>query len=138
MSELRERRVWKWLAISAASVVLGLLLLLGAVSVMLSTQSGSQWALGQVIQRLNAAGSLSIEVESTRGTIFRGLSFGRMRLSNDGDSYILEDLRTSWNPYSLLTGQLVLSDIWIANLRVEMSSEAPSEVPQDSDLDLSF
>ena len=138
MSELRPRRIWKWLAISAASVVLGLLLLLGAVSVMLSTQSGSQWALGQVIQRLNAAGSLSIEVESTRGTIFRGLSFGRMRLSNDGDSYILEDLRTSWNPYSLLTGQLVLSDIWIANLRVEMSGEVSREVPQDSDLDLSF
>jgi len=133
MSEPRSRKIWRRLAIAAASIGLILVLLLSAVTVVLSTQPGSQWALARAVQNANTGGSLSVAVENVRGTIFRGLSFGSLRISNESGTYILEDLRTSWNPYSLLTGQLYLSDVWMSSLRIEASSEGQ----QDSELDLS-
>ncbi|GJM11616.1 MAG: translocation/assembly module TamB [Pseudohongiella sp.] len=104
------------------------MLLLGALSFMLSTQSGSQWALARAVANLNDSGAMSIEIDNTQGTILRGLSFGRVRVVNESATIVVRDLRTSWNPYSLLWGQLLLSDLWMSSLRVELAEgEADAE-----------
>jgi translocation and assembly module TamB len=108
------------LAMGAAAMVTLLLLLLSSLSFILSTETGSQWALTRAVENLNAGELLTVEIDNTQGTIFRGLSFGRVRITSDSMVIAIQDLRTSWNPYSLLTGQLFLSDLWVSRLRLEL------------------
>lgn len=138
-AESLSTRIWRRLALFFIAVFGVLLVLLSAASFLLSTQTGSEWALTQVVQRLNAA-DVPVVIEDVRGTIFRGLSFGRVQLDDDSGSYVIEGLRTSWNPYSLLTGQLVLSDLWISSLRVEIPGNDTNEMEgvADSKLDIAI
>ncbi len=109
--------------ITFAAILLFLLLLLSAASFLLSTQTGSQWIISQAMQRASSSG-IPLTIDGVEGTIFRGLSFQRISLADEAGNYVIEGLRTSWNPYSLLTGQLLLSDLWISSLRVELLSSS--------------
>jgi len=114
-SSSRPRGLLRKLIFAVLAVVLLLLLLLSALSFILSTESGSQWAVSRAVASLNSGDDLSVEVDNTKGTIFRGLSFGRVQIVTDSALVAVQNLRTSWNPYSLLTGQLLLSDLWISS-----------------------
>ena len=118
--KLEPRRIGRIVGIALAAMLLLLLLLLGAASFLLSTQTGSQWVLSTAMQRLSSSG-VPLAIDGIEGTIFRGLSFQRISLADESGNYVIEGLRTSWNPYSLLSGQLLLSDLWISSLRVEIS-----------------
>lgn len=115
-----SRGVLRKLVLAMVSVALFFLLILGIVSFVLSTEAGSQWALTRAVATLNDGGDLTFDVENTKGTIYRGLSFDRLRLVNDSVVVVVRNLRTSWNPYSLLTGRLLLSDLWISSLEIEV------------------
>lgn len=119
--------VGRKIALAVAAVLLLLLLTLSALSFMLSTQAGSRWALTHALKSLNSGGSLKIEVDNVEGTIFRGLSFGRARFVDASAIVDIQNLRTSWNPYSLLTGQLLLSDLWVSSLRIELTENQSVE-----------
>ncbi|MEX0963941.1 MAG: translocation/assembly module TamB domain-containing protein [Pseudohongiellaceae bacterium] len=131
--KLNSGRIWRTVFIAAAGVFLLLLVLLGVASFLLSTQTGSQWALNQAQQRLNDAG-VSVVIEDVQGTIFRGLSFGEIRLDDATGSYVIEGLHTSWNPYSLLTGQLLLSDLRISSLGIEIPVGEATDSKMDIDV----
>lgn len=130
---LKPRRIGRIIAIAVAAVFVFLLLVLGVVSFLLSTQTGSQWALGQAEQRLSSAGT-PIVFEGVEGTIFRGLSFGRIQYSDESISVEIGGLHTSWNPYSLLTGQLLLSDLSASRLRIETKGTSSSDEGLDVEL----
>lgn len=123
------------LALVFIAIVLFLVLLLGALSFMLSTQTGSQWALSRAVDNFNGSDGLTLEVENVQGTIFRGLSFGRVQIVVESAEIAIRDLRTSWNPYSLLTGQLLLSDLWMSSLRVEVQENEKNSETKSSGFD---
>lgn len=130
---LNPRRIGRKIAIALAALFALLLMLLGIVSFVLSTQTGSQWALQQAEQRLANAGT-PIVFEGVQGTIFRGLSFRRIDYSDEALDLQIENLRTAWNPYSLLTGQLLLSDLEISSLSIDISDQGESSKGLDIEI----
>lgn len=122
---LNPKRIGRKIVIALAVLFALLLLVLGIASFVLSTPTGSQWALQQAEQRLASAGT-PIVFEGIEGTIFRGLSFRRIGYSDEALDLQIENLRTAWNPYSLLTGQLLLSELEISSLSIEASEQGDS------------
>ncbi len=121
------------LLLSLAALAGVVLLLLGALAAVISTPAGSRWALGQA--QLAAAGvGLQVEVGSQSGTLLRGLQLQDLTLDT-GDNHVqVRALQVRWNPFSLLSGTLVLEELRVQGLdlawnSVPTSTAAPALAP---------
>lgn len=113
------------LLLTLAALAGMVLLLLGALAAVIATPAGSRWALDQA--QLAAAGAgLQIEVGSQSGTLLRGLQLQDLTLRLDNNRVLLQALQVRWNPFSLLSGTLVLDELRVQGLDVEWNS-APTD-----------
>ncbi len=106
-----------------------LLFLLGLLSVVLNSSGGSNWAVAQLLNRLNAIEGLSVSVANTSGTLLEGLSLQQVRIDQPGVSIQIEDLQASWNPYSLMTGRVIVSQLNINGLSIDLLPSPDPIVP---------
>lgn len=129
MTVSRMHKYWRRLAIIFAVLLGTVLLVLSIASFVLSTESGSQWALKQALERVNRNPELTVTVDEIQGTLFQGMSFGMASVSNQSVELAIDELTTSWNPYSLLSGQFQLSNLEIHKIDVALRSQ-PAGQPQ--------
>lgn len=124
MSEATTYSRWRKLALVLLALVTTVLMLLGIVSFLLSSQAGSRWVLGQLVETVNSDSNLSLSIDEAQGTLFRGMSFTGVELHSGSDLYSMARLTTQWNPYSLLSGSFYLSRMEVTELGVELGSAA--------------
>lgn len=129
MTLSRMHRHWRKLAIMLAVLLGTVMVVLGIASFILSTESGSQWALKHALERINRNPEITVTVDEIQGTLFQGVSFGMVSVSNESGGLTIEKLTTSWNPYSLLSGQFQLSNLEIHKIDVALLSQ-PRDQPQ--------
>ncbi|MFT4815049.1 MAG: translocation and assembly module TamB [Pseudohongiellaceae bacterium] len=122
MSDIAAHSRWRKPALALLALVTTVLMLLGIVSFLLSSQAGSSWVLGQLIRAINSDPSLSLSFDEVQGSLLRGVSFSEIELRSGSDKYSAARLTTQWNPYSLLSGSFYLSRMEVTELRVELIS----------------
>ncbi len=137
MTEHTTNKIWRWVLIGMAALLSVVVIVLGTASFLLSTQSGSRWLIDNLVLRLNANPGLTFSVSEMRGTLFRGLTFSGTKFSNESIELSIESLSTSWNPYSLLSGNFYLSTVDSEGISARLlnSSEPTSENPVATDWD---
>lgn len=103
------------------------------ISAVLSTSVGSTWVIRQVEQRLNSdsAGSRSLTIGRSEGTLLWGMSLHDVRLSEGAglnpNMVNMTTLQGRWNPLTLLTGQVTLDALMLDGLRVRWHGTEPAE-----------
>ncbi len=103
-----------------------ILLLLGSLAAVISTSAGSRWALGQA-GALAADAGPQIAIGGQSGTLLRGLQLQNVSLQLDSNRVRVQALELRWNPFSLLSGTLVLDELRVQGLEVEWASAAPNQ-----------
>jgi len=138
MSEQRIKKPWRYVFIAAGTLFSIITLLLGVSSFLLSTQSGSRWVLDSLANQLNADSGSTFSFRETQGTLFRGLTFRDIRFSNTSLDVTIEQLSTSWNPYSLLSSNFLLSTLEIEGIAATLLSSDEPSLANSDDAALSF
>ncbi len=113
------------LLLTLAALAGVVLLLLGALAAVISTPAGSRWAFSQA-QLAAAVAGLQIEVGRQSGTLLRGLQLQDLTLRLAPNRVQVQALQVRWNPFSLLSGTLVLDELRLQGLDVEWNS-APTD-----------
>lgn len=131
MSNNFIKKNWRKFALAAAGLLSTLLIILGGISFVLNTQTGTQWAISKLSDSLNSDPSQNVSLEEVSGTLFRGLSFGEITILNTSGSFLIEDLSTSWNPFSLLSGRLVLFNLDVSKLTINLLAQESTESSQE-------
>jgi translocation and assembly module TamB len=130
VSDLFIRKHWHKFALAIVGLLSLLLITLGGISFVLSTQTGTRWVISKLSENLNSDPAQTVSLEEVSGTLFRGLSFGRIDILNASGSFLIENLSTSWNPFSLLGGQLLLSDLTISTITINLLAQENPEPSQ--------
>lgn len=126
-------RHWRKLAIVFAGLLGTILIILSVASFVLSTGSGSQWALKQALESINRNPELTVTIDEIQGTLFQGMSFGKASISSQSGEFLIEGLTTSWNPYSLLSGQFQLSNLEIQKIDIALLSKDGEEEEEEEE-----
>lgn len=132
MSDSLIRKHWKKLAYLIAGLFSLLLLTLAGITFVVNTQSGTQWAVSILAENLNSSPAQTASFEKVEGTLFRGLSFQEIRLSNPSGQFLVQGLVVAWNPFSLLTGQLNLNNLEISSVEIDLADEQTDVDSEDS------
>jgi translocation and assembly module TamB len=127
MSDSFMRKHWRKLSFAVAVLLSLVLVILGGISLALNTQLGTQWVISKLSDSLNSGPAQTVSLERVSGTLFRGLSFGRINVLNASGNFLIEDLSTSWNPFSLLGGQFLLSDLDISTITINLLAQESPE-----------
>jgi translocation and assembly module TamB len=121
---------WGKFAITIVGLQSLLLILLGGISFVLNTHLGTQWVLSRLTESFNSEPAQSVSFEQVSGTLFRGLSFGKVELQNSAGVFLITDLSTSWNPFSLLAGQFILSNLEMSSITIDFPAQDSTEPSQ--------
>jgi translocation and assembly module TamB len=122
---------WPKFALAVIGLLSLLLITLGGISFVLNTQTGTQWVISKLSENLNSDPAQTVSLEEVTGTLFRGLSFGRIDILNASGNFLIENLSTSWNPFSLLGGQLLLSDLNISTITINLLAQENPKPSQE-------
>ncbi|MFT4813285.1 MAG: translocation and assembly module TamB [Paracoccaceae bacterium] len=131
MSDSFIKKHWHKFALAVTGLLSLLLVTLGGISFVLNTQTGTQWVISKLSDSLNSDPAQTVALEEVSGTLFRGLSFGTINIANASGNFLIEDLSTSWNPFSLLGGQLLLSDLDISTITINLLSQKSPKPSQE-------
>ncbi len=123
MSQLVRRTL-----IAFASLAALVLLTLGTLAALVSTNTGSRWAVTRVWALAGGPG-LEIDVGASAGTLLRGMQARDLQLTLDGNSLRIASLEARWNPFSLLSGTLVLDSLHLQGLDVVWASVPAADAP---------
>ena len=128
MSKMQPLR--RLLAISAG-VLLGLVLLLvGSLTLALSTEAGSGWLVSRLIQQVNTSPDSQVTLAGTAGTLVSGLQLDQLEYRSDAARVAVDRVSISWNPFTLMSARLSVPEIRVGKLRVELST--PDSTTQSS------
>jgi len=130
----RTSRTGRVLLVGLFSVITLLLIIIVSVSILLSTSSGSRWALNRVVGIINNDTN-SLSYESSEGTLLRGMNLNRVRYSSGENSIAIARLNSRWNPLTLLYRQFSLESLAVEGLRVTWSAPEDASAPDQSDED---
>lgn len=122
------RRLLRLLWRVSASLVVLFLVLLGTLTLVLSTHQGSHWLLAQISGLLNNE-QQSFEYQSADGTFLRGMNLNGVRWQSAGNQIRIEQLHSRWNPMRLFDGEFNLESLRIAGLQVDWTSAPPPTEP---------
>jgi len=117
-----RRALWTFASLAAV-----LLLTLGMLAAVVSTTSGSRWAIARAWS-LAGDPALEIRAGSNTGTLLRGMLVNDLHLTLNGNPVSIDTLEARWNPFSLLSGTFVLDSLRLQGLRVDWTS-APGAAP---------
>ncbi|MDH4125737.1 MAG: translocation/assembly module TamB domain-containing protein [Gammaproteobacteria bacterium] len=125
------RRLWQWCLRSTMALVVLAVLLAVTVATILNTERGTHWAL----QRVDAVLPGELVIAGLAGTAWEGLQFSSLQY-RDADREILASdavIRVDWS--GVVAGQLALSELRAATLKIRSYSEA---APDQAGLTLSM
>ena len=114
------------LLLGIALLIGAVLLSLGTLAALVSTSSGSRWAVARV-WALAGDAALQVDIDSSSGTLLRGMQVRGLRLSMAGNPVRIDRLEARWNPFSLLGGTFVLDSLQVQGLQVQYSSAAGAD-----------
>lgn len=121
-------RLLRRLLLGLAGMLL-LVVVLGAATLLVSSQSGSRWLLERVAAAVNRSPGVAISLGETSGTFLRGLAVKQVSFTGAGGLWQVQRLRTEWNPFSLLTGDLVIGQVELAGFSVQLQAVAAAAAP---------
>ncbi|MDA1370345.1 MAG: translocation/assembly module TamB domain-containing protein [Proteobacteria bacterium] len=109
------RKKWRILPMVILLLLGTVFLLVSLVFVALSTQSGNRWVVSQLVARLNQVGGYSLNFQSMDGTLVQGLQLRGLTFVNPDVDIALGEIQISWNPYSILSGNVYLSELRLSD-----------------------
>ncbi len=119
-------------AVSLLLSLLGLVLLvLVSVSLILSTQGGSRWALARIVEQLNGLPGHQFSLGQATGTLTGQLHLQDVQYSNDGLRVSVAEVDIGWNPLMLLSRQVSIPELLVSGTVIERTpGEAPPATPR--------
>ncbi len=127
-TEAREQREPGFRLLRAVLLlVVGLLLLvllvLGSVSALLSTERGSRWVL-DVGLGFVPEDTVQLRFDSVEGTFLRGLSLTQVQVDLGENRIAADAVQGQWNPFTLLSGEFILDALTVRGLVVDWQGDA--------------
>lgn len=94
--------------------------------------AGQEWTLRWVAQKIVQANDNDIQIEGVSGTLFSSLEIEKISLDSVERNIRINHLTFEWNPWSLLQGQLDVSQILADSVSVDLkqSSREPFVLPR--------
>jgi translocation and assembly module TamB len=128
------RALLRRLAVILALGLLGLFLLLaGVVTLVLSTETGTDWALSQLLNQVNGIPGQQVTTASTDGTLASGLDLSRLEYRSDTVRVTVEQVHLEWSPLALMSARLSIPEIHLTDARVEiLTPAAPADQSSQS------
>lgn len=117
--------------VSVVVIVAVVAMLLG---LLLATQSGSRWALGQLITRLNALPGQQFTLQTSSGTLTRGLELEGFSYASDTVRLSIGQVELDWRPGALLSRRVLVTSLLVRDVEVELlpadpATTAPPRLP---------
>ncbi|MEX1197578.1 MAG: translocation/assembly module TamB domain-containing protein [Pseudohongiellaceae bacterium] len=109
-------------------IVLFLLIVLSVAAVLLSTQGGSRWVIGQALQRVNSD-TLEIRHDTIQGSLLGGLTLRDLEVRLADNQVTVGSLELVWQPASLLGGTLIIDRLHASAVSVDWHT-----APGDADV----
>ena len=101
--------------------LLGLaLLLVGSLTLVLSTQAGTGWALSQALRQINGVAGQQVTVASTEGTLVSGLQLSGLEYQSEAAHVTVEQVGISWSPLALMSARLSVPEIILNDVHAEI------------------
>jgi translocation and assembly module TamB len=120
-----SRSLLRRLAVILSLGLLGLFLMLaGGVTLVLSTETGTNWALSQLLNRVNGIAGQRVTAASTDGTLASGLDLNHLEYRSDTVQVTVEQVRLEWSPLALMSARLSVPGIQLADVHVEILTPA--------------
>jgi translocation and assembly module TamB len=129
-------RLLRTLILCLAGILLLVLLLLGSLSALLSTERGSQWLLGTATGFIPEQ-TLQLQFADSQGTFLRGLSLYDVQITMGENRITINELRGRWNPFTLLSGEFILDSLIVQGLEVNWQGGDPDDTADTTATDLS-
>lgn len=128
----------RWLKGILLAVVLALLLLIGLVAWLVSTESGLRFSL----YKLPAWFGVNISSKSLHGTLLKGFNGDEWRIETEGADIDISKLTFAWQPQELWQKKLHINRIAAGDIQIVTKNTPPSEkkpsdgLPKSVDLPL--
>ncbi|MDP2142285.1 MAG: translocation/assembly module TamB domain-containing protein [Gammaproteobacteria bacterium] len=119
-------RVLHLILVSVVRLFIVILALLTIVSALLSTASGSRWVVNRVSSFLNDA-TQQLSIADTEGTLLWGMTLQDVRYVSGGNTVTMSSLTTTWNPFSILSGEFSLALVEADGLQVNWKTTPSSD-----------
>ncbi|MEX2130792.1 MAG: translocation/assembly module TamB domain-containing protein, partial [Pseudohongiellaceae bacterium] len=117
----------RWALIFLAVVLLLSIVVLAALALLLNTDRGSRWAVYNLVDRLNHRPSQLLSIHRSSGTLLRGMTFEQVSYQAGQTQVELGQLQVEWNPFSLLSGRLILNRLVAEDLLVEVRPQVETD-----------
>ena len=111
-------------------LVLSLLFILvlavgAAMSIMISTNAGSRWIIDRALQVVNE-GATQINYESIEGNLLWGVNARALQIETEAMTVNIGRLRSSWQPLTLLYGQLTFTTVRVETVQIDWHDSTSS------------
>ncbi|MBT8146681.1 MAG: hypothetical protein KJN90_07490, partial [Gammaproteobacteria bacterium] len=112
-----------------AAGLLGLALLLsGGLTLVLSTEAGTGWILSRLLEQVNQIPGQQITIDDTEGTLTSALQLNNIDYRSEAARVRVDQAAISWNPLSLLSARLSVTQLEATDIQVELLPPAtPAE-----------
>jgi translocation and assembly module TamB len=121
-------------AITLASLMIFLVAVLALLSALVGTNSGSTWALRYGLAQLQNE-TREVSVEGSQGTLLSGMRIQNLMYRDGENSVSIASLQSSWNPMSLVSGELLVDQLAIDGLGLNWHSAAEPTSPETASTD---
>jgi len=127
-------RVIRLILVSTFRVLLVVLSLLTIISALLSTATGSRWVISGVSSFLNDE-TQQLSIATTEGTLLWGMTLQDVRYHSgpngaQQNTVTMDSITTSWNPFSMLSGEFSLALIEVDGLQVNWRTAPSPEIDE--------
>lgn len=123
-------RFYRVAAIAITVVLIVLVAALTGISLLVSTSTGSQWLLGQLLQRMQTASS-SLSIEQSMGNLLSGMDFQQLHYRDADMSLSIATLQARWNPLTFLSGEIRLDRVRVDGVSLHWSGAAQDTADPD-------
>jgi len=111
-------------------LLLLVLLVLGSVSALLSTERGSRWVLDFGLGFV-PEDTVQLQFDSVEGTFLRGLSLTQLQVDLGNNRITADAVQSQWNPFTLLSGEFILDALSVRGLLVDWQGDSEAEPADD-------
>ncbi|MFK7863203.1 MAG: translocation/assembly module TamB domain-containing protein [Pseudohongiellaceae bacterium] len=92
---------------------------LSLVSIVVLTDAGSRWIVVKIVERAKQASGAETTWSRIEGNLFRGLELSQVEISSPSFKASGKKVSAAWNPFSVLQGSFVISELVGSGIEVE-------------------
>lgn len=104
------------------------ILCLTLTTLVVLTESGSRRVVNEVVRQINSSESMALTVRNVRGNLLNGVTFEQLAVDTESLSAAAGTIEISWNPFSLLSGAFIVSQVQGSDVRVIAGSGSADSV----------